>query len=58
MAATTREEPRTPPMMRKSSYDPDADARDFAVGDEAFEDDRGFYDDEDSEYGAAVPLRR
>lgn len=45
-------------MMRKSSYDPDADARDFAVGDEAFEDDRGFYDDEDSEYGAAVPLRR
>ncbi|TVY67395.1 hypothetical protein LSUE1_G009617 [Lachnellula suecica] len=46
-----REVPRTPPMMRQSSYDPDADAQDFS--------DAGFYDDDEStvdSYGG--PARR
>jgi len=51
-------EPRTPPMMSKSSYDPDAaDAQDFS--------DAGFYDDDESTvddgYGSSggpLPLGR
>lgn len=46
-------EPQTPPMMRKSSYDPDADAQDFS--------DAGFYDDDEStidSYGGSVTTRR
>jgi hypothetical protein len=45
--------PRTPPMMRKGSYDPDADAREFGS-------DAGFYDDDEStvDDGYMGPLRR
>jgi len=40
-------------MLRKGSYDIDADVRDFDEGD------AGFFDDEDGEsFGGDLPLRR